>query len=224
MTPNCRKCGIVLTNDNWHISKQKGNRRICITCEAKYSREWYHRNRDIVIDKVKQRQRENPEKANEKNTRSRRKHGIRSYKENRKCALYLGVHVAERVLSHVFKDIERMPLHNPGYDFRCSYGRLIDVKSACFRKNGNGWKFNVSGDNEIADYFLCLAFDNREDLIPLHAWLLPNNKSNPLKAASISISTISKWDKYELDISKISDCCNEFRSGKMAVIGGNLDG
>ena len=39
------------------------------------------------------------------------------YMDNKTCALFLGVHVAERVLSHVFKQVKRMPNGNVGYDF-----------------------------------------------------------------------------------------------------------
>ena len=61
-----------------------------------------------------------------------------AYMNNTACSLFLGVHVAERVLSHVFKQVKRMPNGNVGYDFTCARGRKIDVKSACVTsKRGN---------------------------------------------------------------------------------------
>ena len=135
--------------------------------------------------------------------------GHRPFGETPNCSHFLGIHVAERVLSHVFKDVMRMPHNNPGYDFVCNKGKKIDVKSACMRGAG-GWAFDIRR-NTTADYFLCLAFDNREDLTPLHVWLIPGSKFNRFKNASISISTINKWDEYQLDLSRISECCDTLR-------------
>lgn len=139
--------------------------------------------------------------------------GHRPFNENKECGMYLGCHVAERVLSHVFKDVEVMPLMHPGYDFICNKGMKIDVKSSCIRRNGRSlgkWQFNIT-HNTTADFFLCLAFDNRKDLNPLHAWLLPGSKFNHLIGTTISISTIHKWDEYRLDLTKILGCCDTMR-------------
>ena len=109
-----------------------------------------------------------------------------------------------------------MPMNNQGYDIICNHGKLIDIKSSCilFRiVDGikySRWMFTIN-HNTTADYFLCLAFDNREALKPLHAWLIPGSKINHLKNTSVSPSTINKWDEYALDISKISDCCDAMR-------------
>ena len=108
-----------------------------------------------------------------------------------------------------------MPYGNPGYDFICNHGKKIDVKSSCALKDtrwnsATSWAFHIN-HNTTADYFLCLAFDNREDLNPLHAWLLPGSKFNNFSKVQISLSTIHKWDAYALDISKISDCCDAMR-------------
>ena len=123
--------------------------------------------------------------------------------------MFLGVHIAERVLSMAFKDVKRMPIRNPGYDFICNHDKLIEIKSSCRHKNGQ-WSFNVKR-NVTADYFLFLAFDNRKDLNPLHAWLIPGSVVNHLRMATVRKGTIHKWDEYALDISKISDCCDAMR-------------
>jgi hypothetical protein len=151
----------------------------------------------------------NPEKQKAIGTKRNRKQGMRPFNENKECAMYLGVHVAERVLSHVFKDVKRMPMNNPGYDVICNRNKLIDIKSSCIPCDG-AWSFRIN-QNTIADHFLCLAFDNRKDLTPLHAWLLPGNKFNHLESASIYVSTIHKWDEYALDIEMITTCCNILR-------------
>ena len=131
--------------------------------------------------------------------------------KNRECASFLGVYVAERILSHVFKHVERMPYGNPGFDFICGGGYEIDVKASCrfHRKEGQSdrWLFTVH-KNKIAKYFLCLAFDNRNDLNPEHIWLIPAKNINDHVCVAISETTVSKWDEYRLDINKVVSCCN----------------
>ena len=128
-------------------------------------------------------------------------------KTNRSCPQFLGVHVAERVLSKIFNNVERMPLHNPGYDFVCNRGKKIDVKSATMHKNY--WSFHIYR-NKIADYFLCIAFDNRADLNPIHIWLLPSDVISDKVCVKISLSTISKWTEYEQfnKLYEVVACCN----------------
>lgn len=139
-------------------------------------------------------------------------HGDR-ISENKDCPLFLGVYVAERVLSKVFKEVKRMPPKNTGYDFICNKGMKVDVKSACERDRSGrkDWVFRIR-KNKIADYFLCLAFDNREDLNPLHIWMLPGRLVNKHTGIGISESTIMKWGEYELEIDAVTAVCNTFKS------------
>lgn len=131
--------------------------------------------------------------------------------ENKECAFYLGVHIAERILSNVFKNVEQMVPNNPGYDFICNNGYKIDVKSSCKIKSKLcTWTFSIK-KNTIPDYFLCIAFDNREDLNPLHLWLIPSNVLNTKTGVSISSSTLCKWKKYEKDIDTVTNYCNALR-------------
>ena len=194
--PTCRKCDVELNDENWYPSLQKINSHICKSCNDKSVTQW---------------RKANPEKARVIQIRHDRKRGERPMGENKECAAYLGVYVAEGILSQAFKNVQRMPYGNPGYDFKCSNGFLIDVKSACKGKTQNGWRFRID-HNVVADYFLCLAFDNRENLNPLHVWLIPGAKLNHLKGTSIAPSTIHKWDAYRLDITKVMMCCDAMRS------------
>jgi len=175
MVHNCRKCGIVLDSENWRPSYRKRGYRACKECADERIRVWRNAN---------------PEMVNAQQIRKRRKQGMRPFGENKECPMFLGVHVAERVLSHAFKDVNVMPLNNQGYDFICNKGMKIDVKSSCLHRNRNTqyWNFHIR-HNTTADFFLCLAFDNREDLNPLHAWLIPGSKLNNLSIASIRQST-----------------------------------
>lgn len=153
----------------------------------------------------------------EQNEHARRKwfekHGS-GMRENRYCPAFLGIHVAEQILCKVFKDVEMMPTNNVGYDFVCNTGMKIDVKSSILHERSDyaAWEFNIRR-NTIADYFLCIAFDNRDDLTPLHLWLIPSELVNCKFSASISRRTIHKWDEYALEIDKVISCCNKMKKG-----------
>lgn len=138
--------------------------------------------------------------------------------ESKRCSSYLGVYIAERVLSKFFDHIERMPYGNPGYDFICGRGFKIDVKSSCLRifnthKRTPAWHFGLD-QNIVADYFLCLGFDNRENLEPCHVWLIPGPVINHLILLAISSNpnTLKKWVQYEKPLDKVIACCNVLRS------------
>ena len=128
---------------------------------------------------------------------------------NKKCPSYLGVIIAEGVLSKVFRNVDRMPYGNPGYDFICGRGYKIDVKSATKMKTRNAWDFCIR-QNHAADYFLCLAFDDRQNLNPQHIWLISGERVNHLSHLGIFVATIDKWSKYELSdkLDKVIACCD----------------
>lgn len=146
------------------------------------------------------------------------KEGVTPYEHNPACSQYLGIHIAERILSHCFEDVKRMPYGNPGYDFICKRGFKIDVKSGCLRamkrvKSTNYyWMFQIDR-NAVADYFLCLAFDSRETLSPEHVWLIPGMVVNQTQNLSIPSSDygIRKWSVYERPLDKILVCCDILR-------------
>lgn len=158
--------------------------------------EFYPHNRDVLRSECKACSKKHPERT--------------SYKDLKSCSTYLGVHVAERVLANVFKDVNRMPLNYPGYDFICNHGKKIDVKSSCKTKTKQRWEFNTN-KNTTADYFLCIAFDNRRSLTPLHLWLIPGKIINHQTKSTISLKTIHKWDAYTIDISKTIECCDAIK-------------
>ncbi len=150
--------------------------------------------------------------------------------ENIECSSYLGVYVTENILSKVFEDVIRMPYGNPGYDFICKNGYKIDVKSTCLRKNDNCSTYHSSfiiKKNKIADYFLCITYDNRNDLNPLYIWLIKSDeiiigndmikrKINDLVHLNISnsIEGLEKFKKYELTdkLEKVKEICNNYKN------------
>jgi hypothetical protein len=136
---------------------------------------------------------------------------------NRDCTAFLGIHIAEKVLSSIFHDVARMPNNHIGYDITCSKDMNIDIKSSCKHIKGEyspHWLFMIK-KNVIADFFLCIAFDNRDDLTPIYLWLIPGEDVNDRMGICISESTIHKWDKYKLDIGKVVACCDAMKTGNV---------
>ena len=203
MEYSCIKCGEVLTTHNSRQSQLENGCYICKRCDNNRKNLWNNNNRD---------------RCNATSTKSRRKRGQKPMAADKNSAQYLGVVVAERVLSRVFNNVERMPYNHRGFDFICNRGKKIDVKSACIRKIG-GWMFTIKR-NTIADYFLCLAFDNRKDLNPVHLWLVPGQCISHLINTSVSKSTLYKWNKYELS-NKLGDvmaCCDAMTSKNIEIL------
>jgi len=147
---------------------------------------------------------------------------IPSMKINKKCGVFLGCYVAERMLSYIFKDVKRMPNGNRGFDFICNKGFKIDVKSSCIHKNNN-YAFAIK-KNKIADYFLCIGFDNREDLNPQHIWLISsdaiiNNKKVRNMIGIVipnTVKSLAKYSKYELSdkLKETIECCTTLKNNK----------
>ena len=197
MTKYCNKCGKeLIVGENWYASQRKIDNYTCKRCQKEQAR---------------LRRKANPEKARAASTRNNRKRGHLPMNENDECAAFLGVCVNEKLIRHRFKEIKVMPFGNPGFDFICNKGMKVDAKSACLNKRGR-WMFAINR-NTIADYFLCVAYDDREHLNIMHVWLIPGRDVNRFTGISISPSTIHKWDKYIYDIEGFSSCCNAMKNG-----------
>lgn len=107
-----------------------------------------------------------------------------------------------------------MPHGNPKLDFICNRGKKIDVKTACTTLNHGKnpyWLFHVD-HNTTADFFICLAFDNRTDLTPLHLFMIPGKEVNNQSSISSAPSRIHKWDKWKMDINDAQLCCTEIKN------------
>jgi len=198
MTHICRVCKVELTDENWYSSQQKNCAYICKECEREHQRLYVAENRDKINARQCLYLKNNPPK----------KTGL-SMSENKECPSYLGVHVNERLLKHYFNDVVMMPFGNPGYDFVCNNGWKIDAKSSATGDKGR-WKFLIN-HNTTADYFFCVAYDNRKDLNIIHIWMLPGNEFNHMSTASISKNTVHKWTKYEKPIDEMMMCCNDMK-------------
>ena len=199
MTKYCRVpgCGVELTDENWYPSDRKHGSCICKNCKKEYDRSW---------------RKENPDKARAAWTRSHRKNGNLSMNENKDSPAFLGVYVNERLIRLHFKDVEVFPYGHPGYDFICNKNMKIDGKSSCLTADGR-WIFAIDRNTE-ADYFLCVAYDDREHLNIMHVWMIPGKDVNDHVSISIQPSTVHKWDKYIYDIDRFSSCCNAMKDSK----------
>lgn len=135
------------------------------------------------------------------------------YNKKRTCSMYLGVHIAERLLSLVFVGVTKMPMNNSGYDFVCGKGFKVDVKSSTLKKRSglgnNFWMFTIDR-NRIPDYFAFIAFNDRVHLTPLHFWIVPEHIVNGKTGVSITNSqeVLLKWKQYEKPINKLIESCN----------------
>lgn len=187
-TKICRVCNTEQPTENFqhHFGMRDGRKNECRECCRKYNRA-----REI-------------------------KNGHAPFNKTKSCSWFLGVHVAERLLESVFKDVARMPRSNPGFDFICGKGYKIDVKSSCLL-NTRGSKYRhwlfTTKRNIVPDYFACIGFDNRENTIPIHFWLIPRDEVGNRVGLIISESDycISKWGVYEKPITDFALACETMR-------------
>lgn len=213
----CRKCGRqLIIGENIAECNIRHRDYICQTCATKHRRTYQRDYNNAHREHKREYQQAHLEHIRENHREWSHRTGRRApMGENRNCSMFIGVHVAERVLSHVFKDVHRMPYNNPGFDFRCRFNKMIDVKCSCrvCRENhADRWQFSIK-QNVIADFFLCLAVNNRVDLEPEHIWLIPAEEINDHVSVSISETTLDKWRDYEQPIGRVISCCNRMKEG-----------
>lgn len=216
----CTKCNILKPLDEFNMDKRnKDNKQsYCRMCDNNKSRNYYKEHQKEQLEKSRSYNRDHHEEIAkyrkiQYENGGREKQGKISMYENKLCSQYLGIVIGERLCRHLFKNVEVMPMHNPGYDIVCNKGMKIDVKSVCITLNNKKyphWAFDIR-KNITADYFILVAFDNRTDLNPLHLWMIPGHVLNDKSGTSISLSTIHKWDKYKKDINDAKLCCAEIK-------------
>lgn len=202
----CIKCHKLKPNDEFQDRKDSkdGKRAECKMCRKEYHKKYYQKHREEVKEKVRN---------HYHNDGGREKQGKKSMYEDKNCPQYLGIVVAERLVKHLFKDVEVMPYGFPDYDMICNKGKKINVKASTIRdahnKNStvNRWDFHTNY-NKDCDFFLCMAFDNVIDCNPLIAWMIPGSEVNHYSKIIISSTTIHKWDKWKMDMSNAQACCD----------------
>lgn len=222
----CRNCGKLKPHNAFGLCGncyKKQNLKVCKICGEKKPHEakglcknCYQRQNLIICSSCGKLKPYYTSKKICKTCSSHKMEKNRPFNENKSCTLFLGIHVAEKVLSKVFKNVQQMLPNNPGFDFKCNKGMKIDVKSSVLnvdkrRPNDKGyWSFYIK-KNIIPDYFLCIAFDNRTSLTPQRLWLIPGEKVSQLTRLSISKLQTHKWSQYEQPIDKVISCCDELK-------------
>jgi len=145
----------------------------------------------------------------------RRTQGIKPMSENKDCSLYLGVHVTEQAIKPILPNATRMEMHHPKYDYLCSQGYKVDVKSSSIyyyeKKNAYRWMFAINKNME-ADYFMCVAYDNSENVNIIKIWMIPGKLINHLGRLSISPGSFEKWKEYEIDPTEANVCVDKITS------------
>lgn len=197
----CSKCGVEKDVVEFHLHRP-GYESSCKQCRSKSDQIRYHAN---------------PDKYRSKSRKYKYSHGSTPMAENPSCSQYLGVFVAERVISHVFKSFERTIHGFRGYDGVCPNGFRIDVKSSCLlkdKKRQNTYRYCFAINyNKTADFFLCLGFDNRTDLNPTKLWLIPGKLVSDKRGIAMYTGArgLAKWSQYEKPIGEVVACCDKIR-------------
>lgn len=204
-TKTCVDCGMSKPLNNFYKDRKAkdGKQSSCKQCNKKYQEE-----HQKEIKKYK--------KEWYEHGGGRERRGCQSMYKNKSSTQWLGIVIGERLVKHLFNDVVIMPYKFPDYDIICNKGKKINVKVACITLNRKlpHWQFNIDY-NTIADYFILVAFDNRENLNPLYLWMIPGYVLNEKSGTQISPSTIHKWDEWKRDINDAKLCCTEM---KYAVI------
>lgn len=147
---------------------------------------------------------------------------------NEDCSSYFG-DFAESLMIQTFEDATRMPYGNPGYDWTCKRGDKIDNKGACLVYTDNKcprWLFPIEYNN-VADWFILSAWDNRCSLNPLHVWAFHKNDMVRYRAMgalkkfcdreTFAITNtpekLKEFGKYEVTnrLDKLKELCNTKR-------------
>jgi hypothetical protein len=218
-TKHCNGCGgdKELSEFTFHKSGRSIGKPFsrCKTCANSATMNWNKKNKDKRRHYSQLWRKADPERARKVVRECNYRRGSKPASENKSCAAYLGVVIAETVLAHEFPGFKRMPNNNPDYDYECPKGFKIDAKSSCRRQSDHGndsWRFNVN-NNQVADYFLCIAFDNRKNLNPEHIWLIPGDVVNDKMSISITDSpkSLAKWSQYERPLENVLECCSKLR-------------
>ena len=137
---------------------------------------------------------------------------------NKDCSAYFG-EFAERIMIQTFDGAKKMPPCNPGFDWTCKRGDKIDNKARCLSHecDRSRWKYPIR-QNNIADWFILSAWDDRESLNPLHVWVF--HKEDIVRGRkfwmidSFSINNTPKGlkelEKYEVTnrLDKLREICN----------------
>lgn len=142
---------------------------------------------------------------------------------NEECASWFGDFICENYIIKTFEEYTIMPYGNPGFDWICKKGEKIDHKGSCLIYGEYGsphWIFNIMCNN-IADWFILSAWDNRDSLNPLHVWMFHRYDivrgrrfcdfdSFQVTNVPEKLEELEKWEVTDR-LDKLKELCNEDR-------------
>lgn len=155
-------------------------------------------------------------------------------KENENCHAHFG-EFTENLMIQTFEDPIRMPPNNPGFDWKCKNEEKIDNKGARIKDGNTRWIFHIRYNN-IADWFILSAWDNRCSLTPLYVWAFHRDDMVKYKVGggyilnkfwkreSFSIPNnpkgLKEFEKYEINrrLEKLKELCNRKKENEKSVI------
>lgn len=142
---------------------------------------------------------------------------------NDDCSLWFGEFISQNYVMKTFEDSIKIPSNNPGFDWICKKGQKIDHKGACLKYypwQSPHWSFHIR-HNKISDYFILSAWDDKDNLNPLHVWMFhKNDKVRGRKFCEFEefvvtntpekLKELEKWEVTDR-LGKLKEFCNGSR-------------
>ena len=144
---------------------------------------------------------------------------------NEDCSAHFG-EFTENIMIQTFENAKKMPYGNPGFDWTCKNGDKIDNKGVCLvciQGKSQRWVFSIKYNN-IAEWFILSAWDNRDSLNPLHVWIF--HKNDIFKGKKFwrrdtvtiidSPKGLMRFKEYEVTdrLDKLKELCNKKKKKK----------
>lgn len=142
---------------------------------------------------------------------------------NEDCASWFGEYISQNYVMKTFEDPIKMPYGNPGFDWICKRGERIDHKGSCLICGNYGsphWFFNIMYNN-MSDWFILSAWDNRDSLSPMHVWMFHKNdmvrgrrfcefEGFQVTNTPEKLKELEKWEVTER-LDKLKELCHKNR-------------
>lgn len=163
--------------------------------------------------------------------------------ENKECESYFGVYIVEHVLNKflptIFDYVKYMKYGNRGFDFICKDPKqeFVDRYPQLKLKRGIEYKIQSTARcidfgtdyfhfpimyNDMAEYFIFSAWDNRDNLDLLHVWIIHKNemvrKRKFWRRDAINITNrpryLIEFNRYELinELDKLKETIKELKN------------
>ncbi len=164
-------------------------------------------------DRVRAWRQDNKEHYNEYSRNRRHNIGESLPKEfNEDCSLYFGEYIAENYIMKTFEDTIKAPCGTKGYDWTCKKGYKIQHKARCMEYDPKGsdwcgWKWSINY-NDIADYFILSAWDNRDSMNPIYIWIF--HKNDMIRKGRSNYTKEKFWERYVFSITNTPEKLKEF--------------